>query len=335
MANPQTPSWQPAIDLSMLQLRAQLLARIRTFFADRQVLEVETPVLSHAGNPDPYIDSFSCHAADGNNRQRLFLHTSPEFAMKRLLAAGSGSIYQICKVFRREEQGSLHNPEFTMLEWYRSGFDHQQLMDEIQALLVALDLHEQGTAIRRLSYRQWFLDYAGLDPFAVDQAQLLDYVRMQQISLHADPDQDLAQQPWLKDDYLALIQTHIIEPKMSDADLLFVYDFPASQASLARIRDDDPNVAERFELYAGGIELANGFNELTDAHEQHQRFLQEQAQRERKGLNKVPFDQYVIDALTAGMEACAGVALGFDRLLMLAAKKSSIQEVMPFPFERV
>jgi lysyl-tRNA synthetase class 2 len=312
-----------------------MLAGIRTFFVRRDVLEVETPIMSHAGNPDQYIDSFSCDDPERSSGHELFMHTSPEFAMKRLLAAGSGSIYQICKAFRKDEQGSLHNPEFTMLEWYRTGFDHHRLMREVEELLIALGLLENSTSISRISYQQLFLEYAGLDPHAVDVSQLLDYISDRQINLYTATDQvQISSQGLRKDDLLALIQTHIIEPQISTEPFLLVYDYPSSQASLARIRDDDPPVAERFELYANGIELANGFNELTDGHEQMLRFVEEQRQRERKGMQKIPIDQNLVDALDHGLEACAGVALGFDRLVMVAANKQSIQEVMPFPFER-
>jgi lysyl-tRNA synthetase class 2 len=312
-----------------------MLAGIRTFFARRDVLEVETPILSHAGNPDQYIDSFTCADPGRSRGHELFMHTSPEFAMKRLLAAGSGSIYQICKAFRKDEQGSLHNPEFTMLEWYRTGFDHHRLMREVEELLIALGLLEGSTSINRISYKQLFLEYAGLDPHEIDVDQLLDCISDRQINLHTNPEPTpMSSQGLCKDDLLALILTHIIEPQISTEPFLLVYDYPASQASLARIRNDDPPVAERFELYANGIELANGFNELTDSHEQMQRFVAEQRQRERKGMKKMPIDQNLVDALAHGLEACAGVALGFDRLVMVAANKQSIQEVMPFPLER-
>ncbi len=299
-------------------------------------MEVETPVLAHAGNPDQYIESFSCHSGDGEDGHELFMHTSPEFAMKRLLAAGSGSIYQICKVFRKHEQGSLHNPEFTMLEWYRSGFDHHRLMHEVEELLQALGLLEPGRSIRRISYRQLFLEHVGLDPHTVDTSLLQACIRDRQVRLYVDPGQAQSTDHVMsKDDLLALILTHIIEPEISSEDFLLVHDYPASQASLARIRNDDQPVAERFELYANGIELANGFNELTDSQEQMQRFICEQQQRELKGMKKIPLDQNLNAALAHGMEACAGVALGFDRLVMVAANRQSIQEVMPFPFDRV
>jgi len=311
-----------------------MLAGIRTFFARRDVLEVETPIMSRAGNPDQYIDSFTCDDPERGSGHELFIHTSPEFAMKRLLASGTGSIYQICKVFRKHEQGSLHNPEFTMLEWYRSGFDHHQLMREMEELLVALGLLEAQASISRMSYRQLFQEYAGLDPFALDVDQIEDYISARGINLVSAPGRGQSDRPLSKDDLLALIQTHIIEPGMRDQGFLLVLDFPPSQASLARIRDDEPPVAERFELYVNGIELAYGFNELTDSHEQLRRFNFEQQQRQLKGMKKVQTDHHLVDALAAGLEACAGVAVGFDRLVMLAANKQSIQEVIAFPFDR-
>ncbi len=247
--------------------------------------------------------------------------------MKRLLAAGSGSIYQICKAFRKEELGRLHNPEFTLLEWYRTGFDHHQLMHEIEALLVFIGLLGKGESIKTISYQALFEKVVGLNPHLADKQELFKCISDFNVQLHSE-------QGLEKDDLLALILTHVIEPDISDEAFLMVYDYPASQASLARIRQDTYPVAERFELYAGGIELANGFHELTDSTEQAQRFKVEQHKRELRGQDKVHIDQYLIDALDAGMESCAGVAMGFDRLLMVAANKSALQEVLAFPFDR-
>ena len=208
------------------------------------------------------------------------------------------------------------------------------MKDEVEELLMVLGLCEAGTPIRRVSYRQWFQEYAGLDPHHADTSQLLDCINDQKINLYSSNDRHISANNLYKDDLLALIQTHIIEPQISNAGLLLVYDFPASQASLARIRDDIPPVAERFELYANGIELANGFNELTNSQEQKQRFVHEQQQRKRKGMNIIKIDQNLVDALEHGLQACAGVALGFDRLLMVVSDKHTIQEVIPFPFDR-
>lgn len=324
----QSSSWWPASELAILRCRADLLARIRDFFARLDVLEVETPVLSHGGNPDVYIESFSSHTVTTEGEQTLYLQTSPEFAMKRLLAAGSGSIYQICKAFRQGEQGRYHNPEFTMLEWYRQGFDHHQLMQEIEALLIFLGLMEPGASIKKISYQRLFEQHVGVNPHAISINALINCIQEQAIPLHASHISQLD-----KDDLLALILTHVIEPAISHDGFVLVYDYPASQASLARLSDGPVVVAERFELYANGVELANGFNELTDADEQSRRFKLDLDSREQRGQQKVSIDHYFVDALRAGLPPCAGVALGFDRLVMLATKSKSLQEVIPFPID--
>ena len=321
--------WRPASELAILRCRADLLARIRDFFVRLDVLEVETPVLSRGGNPDIYIESFSSRTITTEGEQTLYLQTSPEFAMKRLLAAGSGSIYQICKAFRQGEQGRYHNPEFTMLEWYRQDFDHHQLMQEVEALLVFLDLIEPGTSINKISYQSLFEQHVGVNPHLISNNELINCIHEQAIPLHHGHISQLD-----KDDLLALILTHVIEPAISHDGFVLVYDYPASQASLARLSDGPVPVAERFELYADGIELANGFNELTDAEEQSRRFQHDCDLRERRGQQNISLDHRFIDALRAGLPPCAGVALGFDRLLMLATKSKSLQEVMPFPINQ-
>lgn len=321
------PMWRPVADREMLRLRAGLLAGIRAFFNKLDVMEVETPILSHAGNPDIYIESFSSKYQWVTVAQPLYLQTSPEFAMKRLLAAGSGSIYQICKAFRNEQPGRLHNPEFTLLEWYRSGFDHHQLMQEIEQLLVFIGLLGKDESIKTVSYQSLFENTVGLNPHVADEQMLFQCISDNHIQLNSRMGLE-------KDDLLALILTHVIEPSISHEAFLMVYDYPASQASLAKIREDDYPVAERFELYAGGIELANGFHELTDSKEQAQRFLQQQRKRASRDQDKINIDQYLIDALAYGMESCAGVAMGFDRLVMVAANKPALQEVLAFPFDR-
>jgi len=310
----------------MLRLRAKLLADVRAFFSQRDVLEVDTPVLSHAGNPDIYIESFRTHYQQGDHKQSLYLQTSPEFAMKRLLAAGSGSIYQICKAFRKGEQGRLHNPEFTLLEWYRTGFDHHQLMQEIEDLLIFTGLLNKDETINKISYQALFERFTGFNPHLVEHKTLTEYINDSDINLQSQQDLD-------KDELLALILTHVIEPAIRDEMFIMVYDYPASQASLAKIRQGEYPVAERFELYGNGVELANGFHELTDAQEQLQRFKHDQIRRETSGQEKTPLDKNLIDALTSGMEPCAGVAIGFDRLLMVAANKPALQDVLAFTFD--
>ena len=323
--------WRPSADLSVLRLRAELLAQIRAFFAACGVLEVETPALSAAAITDPHLASFkTCYSGPGSQHGRpLYLHTSPEFAMKRLLAAGSGCIYQIARVFRDGEAGSRHNPEFTLLEWYRVGFDHHRLMDEV-AELVGMLLAGRLTLAEpeRLSYRQIFQHHLNLDPHRATVADLAACAETRNISIPTgmppdDPD------PWLD-----LLLTHCVEPRLGSGRLTFVHDYPASQAALARLRPDDPPVGERFELYINGIELANGFHELGDAVEQRRRFAQENAARRAVGLPIMPVDEHLLAALEFGLPDCAGVALGFDRLVMLATRKTSLAEVLAFPLDR-
>ena len=323
--------WRPSADLSVLRLRAELLAQIRAFFAACGVLEVETPALSAAAITDPHLASFkTCYSGPGSQHGRpLYLHTSPEFAMKRLLAAGSGCIYQIARVFRDGEAGSRHNPEFTLLEWYRVGFDHHRLMDEVAELVGMLLAGRLALAEpERLSYRQIFQHHLNLDPHRATVADLAACAETRNVSIPTgmpldDPD------PWLD-----LLLTHCVEPRLGSGRLTFVHDYPASQAALARLRPDDPPVGERFELYINGIELANGFHELGDAVEQRRRFAQENAARRAAGLPIMPMDEHLLAALEFGLPDCAGVALGFDRLVMLATRKTSLAEVLAFPLDR-
>jgi lysyl-tRNA synthetase class 2 len=249
--------------------------------------------------------------------------------MKRLLAAGSGSIYQISKVFRDGEAGRRHNPEFTLLEWYRTGFDHLHLMDEVEALVVSvlqgrLSLRET----QRLSYREAFVRHAGIDPHAADTVALGDCTRRHGIAMPAgmeNADRSL---------WLDLLMTHVVEAQLGRECLCFVYDYPADQASLARIRPGAPALAERFELYVQGVELANGFHELADSAEQRRRFEQDNAARQARGLPVLPVDEHLLAALGHGLPDCAGVALGLDRLVMLAADARAIQDVISFPIDR-
>ncbi|MFO1424117.1 MAG: EF-P lysine aminoacylase EpmA [Candidatus Competibacteraceae bacterium] len=326
-------AWRPGADLATLRLRAELLARIRAFFAARGVLEVETPMLSAAAITEPNLASFRTAYAGPGARygQTLYLHTSPEFPMKRLLAAGSGCIYQIARVFRDGEAGHRHNPEFTLLEWYRIGFDHYRLMDEVADLVTELLAGRLALAEpERLSYGELFYRYLDLNPHQARVAELAVCAETRGVPIPPGMPLDDAD-PWLD-----LLLTHCIEPRlgMGMGRLTFVYDYPASQAALARLRPGDPPVGERFELYLNGIELANGFHELGDAGEQRRRFDQENVTRQALGLPVMPVDNNLLAALAAGLPDCAGVALGFDRLVMLAAGKASLAEVLAFPFER-
>jgi len=312
-----------------LRLRARLLTQIRAFFAARDVLEVDTPALSRAAVTDPQLHSFAVryNGPGEANGQTHYLHTSPEFPMKRLLAAGSGDIYQLAKVFRDKEAGRHHNPEFTLLEWYRIGFNQHQLMDEVATLVTELLGSRLSKKTEYLSYREVFQDYLQLDPHQATVEQLIACAEQQGLAKPPGMPPDESD-PWLH-----LLLSHCIEPQLGRAQLTFIYDYPASQAALARIRPGNPPVAERFELYVNGIELANGFYELNDAGEQRRRFDDDNAHRQKERLAPMPIDERLLDALADGLPDCAGVALGFERLLMLAAGKSSLQDVLAFPFE--
>lgn len=305
----------------MLRARARLVTEIRGFFAERAVLEVETPILSAAATVDPQIDSFATTCG-------RWLKTSPEFAMKRLLAAGSGSIWQLARVFRVDECGRHHNPEFSLLEWYRPGWDHRQLIDECEALLQAVGAAPQGC--ERLTYRDAFITLAAVDPFADSLARLRSALPPGLADL-APPTGDGAVP---RDFLLDLLMSHVVGPKLGvDAPLVLI-DFPASQAALARIRPGDPPVAERFEIFWRGLEMANGFHELTDPVEQQRRFVADQQRRAEQGRTVPPFDARLISAMTHGLPDCAGVAIGLDRLLMLLQARPALGEVLAFDAER-
>ena len=323
--------WRPCASLEILTLRATLLARIRSFFMQQGVLEIDTPLLSRYGSTDPAIESFHTrYSGPGSvDGLPLYLHTSPEFFMKRLLAAGSGPIYQLAHVFRNAELGRRHNPEFMMLELYRPGMDHQGLMDETDALLsFVLEGFMEYQAAKRITYRQWFRDGTGLDPWTDKVAAFRRFAEQHLDSVPETMDEKELD-PWLD-----LLITHYLEPGLGDQPV-FVYDYPVSQASLARIRQGEVPVAERFELYIKGVELANGFHELVDAGQQRQRFESENRVGEQTGKPAVPMDRNLLAALHSGLPDCAGVAIGFDRLLMVAAGLPDIASAMPFPFSRV
>ncbi|WP_374319884.1 EF-P lysine aminoacylase EpmA [Pseudoxanthomonas kaohsiungensis] len=319
--------WRPSGSLEAIRLRARLYAEIRGFFAARGVLEVETPVLSAAGNTEPNIDSFST-AFSGHRdagAPRRWLRTSPEYPLKRLLAAGIGDCYELGRVFRNGEAGGRHNPEFTMLEWYRVGWDHLRLADEAVALVQqALALVGRRAQVESTSYRDLFLRWVGVDPFLAADAQLRQ--PLDGIGIDA---QDLS-----RDDWLDLLMTHRIQPGLAADRITVVHDWPASQCALARVRDGDPPVAERFELYLGRFELANGYHELTDAAEQRQRFERDCAVRAARGTVQPPLDERLLGALQSGMPDCAGVALGVERLLMALLGTDRIGDVLAFDFGR-
>ncbi|MGH8460293.1 MAG: EF-P lysine aminoacylase EpmA [Stenotrophobium sp.] len=308
----QTQAWLPSASLETLKARAELYSSVRAFFSVRGVMEVDTPVLSTHATVDRHIESFEAAG--------YWLQTSPEFAMKRLLAAGSGPIWQISHVFRREESGRHHNPEFTLLEWYRPGFDHHRLMDEVEALLRSVGV--AAGSFERLSYREAFQRYAGIDPFSASLEQLCAQVCVENVS---------AQQAQDRDFWLDILMSDRVGPRLGQEAPVFLYDFPASQAALARINGA---VAERFELFWKGLELANGFHELTDAAEQQARFEADQAWRRERGLRVPPYDRHLIAALQSGLPPCAGVALGLDRLLMLLLQLPDVASTLVFDVTR-
>jgi elongation factor P--(R)-beta-lysine ligase len=316
-------SWRPTASPVALHRRAALLARTRAFFAARSVLEVETPVLSTGAVTDPQIESLSTEIRGLPGR--FYLSTSPEFPMKRLLAAGTGDIYQLCKVFRDGERGRWHNPEFTMLEWYRLGFDDRALMDEVETLVRELlaPARELKTA-EHLTYAEALEIHAGVDAHAAADADLDAAARRLGVECGAALDRDAK---------LDLLMGLVAGPALGRERPCFVCDYPASQASLARLKPGHPPVAARFELYVDGIELANGFHELANPAEQRARFAGDLEVRRSRGQMEPPIDEPLLAALASGMPDCAGVALGFDRLVALALGVERLSEAMAFPIE--
>ena len=315
-------SWKPTTTQEARQSRAKMNRDIRAFFYQRDVLEVETPALSQAGNTDPYIQSFQA----SNTHSPRFLHTSPEYPMKRLLAAGSGDIYQLCKVWREEESGRNHNPEFTLLEWYRVGFTSQQLIQEVSALLHTL-IPSLTLSDKMLSYEQLFLEKFDINPHIANYDDVLHRVNTFIPSLDASA---LDQQALLD----ALL-THCIEPEFGPDCLTFIYDYPASQSALAKIRydDDKPPVAMRFEVYLGQHELGNGYQEETSYQRNKDILQRENAQRRAAGLEEVTIDENFLGAAKSGIPESAGVAIGLDRILMEITAVDSIQKVINFPWD--
>lgn len=308
--------WRPTAGLDALRERAACLKWIRAFFAHRDVLEVETPLLMTSTVTDPQVDGYGVPGCD-NER---FLQTSPEYAMKRLLAAGSGSIYQICKAFRAGEAGRRHNPEFSILEWYRVGFDHMALMDEVELLVGGI---LQRSESERISYAALFDEFLGINPHVVDDMELKRLVRV-------ETDTDFNDAP--RDTWLDLLMSTVIEPRLSDRGMLFVYDYPASQAALAQrhLNADGHSVGQRFELYVDGLELVNGYHELTDSVEQAERFKSDNQLRSQMQRTTRTVDARLLSALAQGMPACAGAALGLDRLLMLVGGREALADVLSF-----
>ena len=316
-------TWRPAATERALRQRARMLSMARAFFAHRGVLEVETPILSSAAVSDPQIESLTTQIAGMPSRS--YLCPSPEYAMKRLLAAGSGDIYQICKVFRDAERGRWHNPEFTMIEWYRVGFDDSALMDEVEMLVGQL-LAPARTLERaeRLSYAAALQRHAGVDAFSSTDDELLEAARRNGISCEAELD---------RDGRLDLLMGLIVGPRLGRERPCFVCDYPASQAALARLKPGVPRVAARFELYLDGLELANGFHELLQPAEQRARFIQDLSVRGARGQVQRPLDENLLAALEHGMPDSAGVALGFDRLVAIALGADRLADAMAFSID--
>jgi lysyl-tRNA synthetase class 2 len=314
----------PASRLAALRLRADLYRLLREFFHQRGVLEVETPILSAAGNTEPNIEGFSTLFSghvDAGARER-WLRTSPEYPLKRLLAADLGDCYELGRVFRNGEAGGRHNPEFTMLEWYRVGWDHRRLLGEtvevVQAALAQVDRHAQ---VLITGYRQLFIDALAIDP----QCAAIDDLRAPLADQHIDPS------GLTRDDWLDLLITHRLQPAFPRDRITVIHDYPATQCALARIRPGEPPLAERFELYLGPHELANGYHELNDAAEQRQRFEHDNARRLARGQRALPLDEALL-AVLDHLPDCAGVALGIERLLMCMAGTDAIADVLAFPF---
>ncbi|MCF0265620.1 EF-P lysine aminoacylase GenX [Acinetobacter guillouiae] len=316
--------FKPTCDIQALKARAKLYRQIRQFFIERDVLEVETPILSQAGVTDVYLASVQVQRHVHGKKQMHYLQTSPEFAMKRLLASGSGAIYQICKVFRDDEHGRKHNSEFTMLEWYRPQFSLKDLMLEVTDLL-NLVLAERFGEVRPtvLSYKHAFIDRLDLNPLQATLQQLKDTAHRVGLNLDLGDDR-LA--------YIDLLFSHMVEPSLGFDTPVFLTDFPPELASLAKTKLDEDGelVAARFELYIEGLELANAYDELIDAVVLRSRFQADNAEREKLGLHVMPIDEYLLAALP-NMSECAGIALGIDRLLMVVMNQMKLEKVITFP----
>jgi len=318
-------TWQPTATIEKLKQRAAFLAQIRQFFAKRDVWEVDVPLMCHASITGIQLHTIRCEYMAAEGLTTRYLQTSPEFAMKRLIAAGSGAIYYLGKAFRDEPTSRKHNPEFTMLEWYRPHFSYEALMEELAELLSEL---LPVSAVEKVTYVEVFQKYLNIDPLTAP----IEILRARAKQLPGC--EQVVELLFERDDILDLLLTHGIEKYLGNNKLTFLHLYPASQAALAKISAHDSRVAERFEVYYRGVELANGFGELADAKEQRNRFEQENRERIERGLPAIPIDEYLLAALDAGFPECAGVAVGMDRVIMLAANCASLSEVMAFPAER-
>ena len=316
----EVTDWRPGASRHAIEMRARLLADIRAFMDERGILEVETPVLSRAGTSDPNIRSMATES-----RHRRYLRTSPEYALKRLLASGHQHIYELGRVFRAGEYGRHHNPEFTMLEWYRVGVGYRELAAEVLELIRACGAGSCDRWQQQwFSYRDVFIQHVGLDPWYCTESELAGCAAERGIAAA-----NLEQSQWLD-----LLFAEVVQPALPGESLNVVHDFLPEQAALARIRPDDPPVAERFEVFIGQMEVANGYQELTDPDEQLRRFQRENRMRELLGEDVAPIDSRLIAALRHGLPDCSGVALGVDRLLMSMLKLERIGAVLAFDAER-
>lgn len=313
--------WRPTAAIATLEVRAAMLRAAREYFIATRALEVETPTLSSAAVTDVHLASISAHAL----QRQCYLHTSPEYPMKRLLAAGCGDIWQVCRVYRDGESGRWHNPEFTLIEWYRLGMDHHALMNDVERLVNAmLPPVRQFDRAERLTYREAVQLHTGVDALEDSLPVLIARLESADIDVPASLRTD-------RDGCLDLIMSVLVGPRLGHDRLTFIYDYPASQAALARTRGA---VASRFEAYMDGIELANGFHELADSREQRARFGKDLQERAARGLPAMPMDEHFLAALEHGLPECSGVALGFDRLVMCATGAQHIDAVLAFPFHR-
>lgn len=320
--------WQPTASLVNIKQRAELLNNIRKFFNTRSVLEVETPLLCQYAPTMPYIDPIVVNMKSGRAINR-FLQSSPEYAMKRLVAYGSGDIFQICKAFRGQEQGKLHNPEFTMLEWYRVNFNHHQLIQETIELLQYCGINY---AISKNAYREIFYKYLNLDPVLADLSTMQQFI-YNNITLSSQGVDFIKSAS--KQECQEMLFSHVVESSLAHNTINVVYNYPKEQAALAKIIIDNDNieVAARFEVYINGLEVANGFYELADPIVQRTRFVKDQNVRKKLRKPYLEIDPYFMSALEQGLPECSGVALGVDRLLMLKTLASSIEEVISFPWD--
>lgn len=329
MTGNQQGDFRPTASWEMLRFRASLLARLRDFFARHDFLEVETPLLSADTVIDRHLDPLSVTLFDDPRTpevgQQMWLQTSPEFAMKRLLTAGAERIYQVTRAFRGAERGAHHNPEFTMVEWYRVGDSMEKgmaLLGELAGEMLDAD------HVSRISYGEAFLRNVGIDPHKATASELVTAAMAREVAIPSDMPRDD------RDEWLNLLLANLVEPKLGVVGPEILYDYPASQAALAQVRNDNPPVAERFELYVNGVELANGYHELLDPSVLRERNRKTNRLRQADGKLALPRESRLLEAMEYGLPSCVGVALGFDRLVMVAAGASCLNKVMAFPIDR-